>query len=229
MKKLLISGLSALLLLGMTPVLALADLPPPAGFHMVQLCDTIANQSAFPDIVLIERTSGPEGNPSQGRLIENGACFGTRVYKFSTLDIYWTTKEKFGSLDLNNLGEGNNPNLNLLAHAVTFIGGQEADSTHFVKNDVEYSIVQSSNGTLSLYRSKETQKYNDGRPNSVVVYQNPFGKQVVPPNGGDTNKTVVDVNNNPNPTPTPTPAPATPPHRGFWQSVLCFFGFSRNC
>jgi len=90
--------------------------------------------------------------------------------------------------------------LNLLTEKFAFGEGSVDNSNPLVKRDIEYSIAESSDGKLTLYKSKQTSEYNDGTPKKIETFNN----------------------TQPTPTPQPTPEP-TPVKRGFWGSIGCFF------
>ncbi len=222
MKKIIYIALIAVAYTIIIPKVTHADIPPPAGSHTVSICNTISNLSDFTDIVVVEQASGPESDPEKGTLVESGKCFGTSLYKFSTLNLVYWTKEQFKLINLDNLkADHGTP----LAFTVPFIGNIVDDSTHLAKQNIEYSISTKNDGTLSLHKTKITSKYNDGRPDSVELITDT--QPIVPAIGTDETNTQPVVNDAPV-FPTPTPV-ATTTQKSWWQKVLCWFHIGKDC
>lgn len=202
MKKIFVYGLFLSLFAVLSASTASADVIMP-NTHAVNLCAKVVNLNDFPDIVLVKNITGPMAKNSTASSIENNICL-TAGYKFNSLDIYWTTKDKPTIINASNL----------LLKGAEWYGGYVDDKNPLVKENIEYSIAKNSDGKLILYKSKQISDYNNGAAEKVETFQNP--------------QQPVKV------TPTPTPAPVTPVQPvklGFWQSVLCFFEslFGKNC
>lgn len=155
-----------------------ADLIAP-GSHSLYRCVKFVNLNDFPNVVLIGDISGPGGENTYEL---NNNCL-TKGYKFNSLNVYWMTKEKFNSIDLNNF---NPSDANLLLTNLEVYGGYVADSNPLINDNIEYSIAGFSSGNLIVYKSKETQEYNNGNPAKVETFNSPLlitppVKIIVPP------------------------------------------------
>ena len=235
MKKIIVLSFLMFVFTGLIPSIVLADLLPDPGFHALGLCSKITNLDSFPDIVLIGFITGPGSGAKKysAYQIKNGVCLD-KGYKFNNLDVYWTTKEKFKLIDLQNLklktekikSGGYDENMNpmyydsyfpadlslLLKNATDFYSGNGLlpDSDPFVKVTAEYSISTSPNGVIALNKSRQISEYNNGTEPKIEIFNNPNQKE--------------QPKITPMPTPIPSPAPLPEPvKRGFWQSVSCFF------
>ncbi len=202
-----------LLLTIIFPSITKADLLPPSGSHNVDLCNTVVNLNDFPNINVIEHSSGPTSDPTKGMLVVNGKCFNKNTYKFANLELYWATTDNLKSINLNNLTSEDFKKLILLGKNIPVTGGTSPDSSHIIKQNDEYSLVQSTNGDFILYKSKSTHIYDDSRPNSIENFKSPTDNQQV----------IVD------PVQPPIPTPINQPTKSFWQKILCFFGIGNNC
>ncbi|KKT73387.1 MAG: hypothetical protein UW69_C0066G0005 [Microgenomates group bacterium GW2011_GWA2_44_7] len=164
--------------------------------------------------------------------INNNECL-TKGYKFNSLSIYWTTKEKFNSIDLKNLKLAD---MTLLLENIEPSGGYISDSNPLVKEDVEYSIAGFSNGKLIFYKSKQTSEYNNGSQKKIETFNSPLINQEPKIQNPQPNKITPTPTPSPKITPTPSDQPIViptpePVRRGFWQSISCFFSglFGRGC
>ncbi|MEM4181783.1 MAG: hypothetical protein QXX68_01355 [Candidatus Pacearchaeota archaeon] len=214
----------ALLTLVSLAFLVSADVIP-ENSHPLDRCVKFVNLNEFSDVVLIGYYTGPMVDTYEAYQIQNGACL-EKGYKFNSLNVYWTTKEKFNTLDLKNLkleskkvvtgGRDNagNPvymdvyspsDLTLLLEDVEPYGGYVDESNPLIKETIEYSIAGFSDGKLIVYKSKQTSEYNNGQPNKIETFDKP-------------------IVNNQRPNPTPKP-------QGFWSKIGCFFKrlFGRSC
>jgi hypothetical protein len=213
MKKLIILGLF-LSAISLTFSLVYADVILP-NTHSVDRCVKIENLDKFPDIALIGYYTGPMIDKYKAYQIKYNECL-TKGYKFNLLSIYWTTKEKFNLLDLNNLmlkkGEDINHgswiekgqyipiNLSILLDELEVNGESVEDKNPLIKETIEYSLVKSTDGTLSLFKSEQRYEYNNGK-DPVVVTADPI----------ETEPKLV------------------PAKKGFWKLILCFFKIGKNC
>ena len=144
MKKLAIYALFSLIVSFSFSSTAPADVIP-GGFHSVSRCVRVVNLNEFPDVVLIGYYTGPMVKYEAYR-IKNNQCLD-KGYKLNKFSVYWTTKEKFASLDLKNLRLTD----------ITFLedlqpyGGNVDKNNPLIKEDIEYSIAGFSGGkTCSL-------------------------------------------------------------------------------
>ncbi|NTV23161.1 MAG: hypothetical protein HGA85_02165 [Nanoarchaeota archaeon] len=219
--------LSLLLFVGMLffSQLVNADVMP-ENSHPLERCIKLVNLDDSPDVVLIGYYTGPMIKSYEAYQIEDNKCL-QKGYKFNKLSIYWTTKEKFGTLDLKNLKldsekvltsakdmEGNPvyadrffpAELTRLLENVEPFGGFVDNSDPLVKEEVEYSLAEDSKGDIIIYKSKQTSEYSNGQPPKEVVFEKPNPEE----------NPVVPVE----PTADPEPQPAK---RSFWDSISCFF------
>ncbi len=224
MKKVIYTTIITLLFASLIPLTTHADTTTGTGTHVVELCNTISNLGDFPDIVVVERSHGPNSDPEKGTLVTSEPCFGANTDPLSTLELVYWTNEQFKLINLTNL-EANHGTV--LSSNVPFIGDTVADTTHLIKQDIEYSIGQASDGTLSLYKSQVTSEYDNDQPNQIETFANPANiKKIIPVIDDSTATQTSDVNDNPFPTPAPV---ATPVQKTFWQNILCFFKIGDSC
>ena len=165
MKKLLTYTLFSLAFVFLFSSTASADLIAPNS-HSLSRCVKVVNLNEFPNTVLIGYITGPMVDKYEAYQINNNECL-TKGYKFNSLSIYWTTKEKFNSIDLKNLKL---TDITLLLENIEPSGGYVSDSNPLVKEDVEYSIAGFSNGKLIFYKSKQTSEYNNGSQKKVETF-----------------------------------------------------------
>ncbi|MCZ7401932.1 MAG: hypothetical protein O8C61_06900 [Candidatus Methanoperedens sp.] len=207
---------------------ASADVPP-ENSHPLNRCVKFVNLNNFSDVVLIGYYTGPMVK-YEAYQIENDKCLD-KGYKLNSLYIYWTTKEKFHSINLENLkldskkvawsggddGNGNTvyydvyspANLTLLLENIEPYGGYVNENNPLINETIEYSVAGYSDGKLVVYISKKTSEYNNGQSAKVETFEKP------------------DINNKESistPTPEPTQNPEPQPVKtGFWNSISCFF------
>lgn len=193
--------------------------------HSLSRCVKVVNLNEFPNTVLMGYITGPMVDKYEAYQIKNNECL-TKGYKFNSLSIYWTTKEKFNSLDLKNLKLSD---ITLLLENIEPSGGYISDSNPLVKEDVEYSIAGFSNEKLIFYKSKQTSEYNNGSQKKIETFSNPL-------KNNEPKKITPTPTPSPKITPTPSDQPIViptpePVRRGFWQSIACFFSglFGRGC
>jgi len=216
---------------------ASADVPP-ENSHPLSRCVKFVNLNNFSDVVLIGYYTGPTIGWGAYQ-IENDKCLD-KGYKFNTLYIYWTTKEKFHSINLVDLklvskkvalngandDKGNQAyidvyspaDLILLLENIEPYGGYVNENNPLINETIEYSIAGYSDGKLVVYISKRTSEYNNGQSAKVETFEKP------------------NINNQEPVYPTPTPEPTQNPEplqvkKGFWNSISCFFKklFGRSC
>ncbi len=125
--------------------------------------------------------------------IKDNNCF-KNGYKFDTIDLYWTTKEKFNTLDLNNL---NLKDLTILLENMKTYGGNLDNSVLLIKETIQYSIAKDSNNNIITYKSKQISEYNNGQKNKIEIFENPNNNKSTP---------IIE-----------------PIKKGFWGSISCFF------
>jgi len=262
MKKSIILGVFLLIGVSFMPSLVSADLPPGPNQHDMGLCSKIVNINDYPDLVFIAYNYGPMGTIPP-YVIKNNECL-KGGYKFGALAIYYVDKNKFNSIDLNNLNTKSTNNvpeitgLNGLSNGVVQYYGGYVNNDTFIKNKIlEYSIYKSTimneypggeQDIYHLYKSKEITGYNNGQANKVETFdvsgkkidlkkdenkdtkkesQKDTKNEEVNNDKNDNQDTIQnqDQNNNEN----QNQEVQKPIKRGFWRSILCFFGFSKSC
>ena len=244
MKKITILGL-IILGLGFSPLLTKADVIP-ENSHPLNRCVKVVNLDQFPEITLVGYYTGPMVEKYEAYQIKNDECL-TKGYKFNSLSIYWTTKDKFSLLDLKNLPVkkgaeinhgswvGQEPDaptdLTLVTNNLEVFGGFVDNKNLLNKEEIQYSIVKSTDGKISLQKTKVISDYNNGTPSKIETFSSP--KEIVKvenkkeiQNPNIENKVVKQetnnqINNN--------QTPIQPVKKSFWHRVACFFGLTRNC
>jgi len=207
---------------------ASADVPP-ENSHPLSRCVKFVNLNDFSDVVLIGYYTGPMIDKYEAYQIENDKCLD-KGYKFNSLYIYWTSKEKFYSLNLKDLksdskkvaggddGKGNQlynvvyypADLILLLEDIEPYGGYVNENNPQINETIEYSVAGYSDGKLVVYISKKTSEYNNGQSDKVETFEKPNINTKEP------------IYPTPTPEPTQTPEPL-PLKKGFWNSISCFF------
>ena len=137
----------------------------PENSHLISRCVKFVNINDFSEVVFIGFYTGPMIDTYEAYQIENDKCLD-KGYKFNSLYIYWTAKEKFYSLNLKdlNLDSENSPaDLILLLENIEPYGGYVNETNPLIKETIEYSVVGYSDGKLVVYISKQTSEYNNGQ------------------------------------------------------------------
>jgi len=169
MKKIFFYSLLLLILAILAIPSVSADIIPEDS-HYLNRCIKYVNLDSFPDVVLIGYTVGPMIKNYEAYQISNNKCL-TKGYKFNTLDVYWTTKTKFDSMNIDDL---NLVDLNLLTENIGCYGGYIMNSSPLIKEDIELSIAGFSGEKLVVYTSKRTSEYNNGDPKKTETFANPL-------------------------------------------------------
>jgi hypothetical protein len=187
----------------------------PENAHYVDRCVKFINLDKYPDIILLGSFTGPMTQTPETYTIENNKCL-TKGYKFNSLNIYWTTKDKPQAVI-----EGNK-----IPDIMDPDGGYLDNSNPLVKETIEYSIAGQTNGKVIVYKSKQTSFYNNGKSDKVEVFKNPLAVEKT--------KTETKINKTPEAAPivsksdvTITPPPVV--KMGFWHRFICFLGLSKDC
>jgi len=167
MKKLALYACFSLIVAFLSFSAASADVIP-GGFHPVSRCIRVVNLDEFPDVVLIGYYTGPMVKYEAYR-IKSNQCLD-KGYKLNKFSVYWTTKEKFASLDLKNLKLAD---ITFLENLQPY-GGNVDKSNPLIKEEIEYSIAGFSDGKLILFKSKQISEYNNGVPRKVETFGNPL-------------------------------------------------------
>jgi len=167
-KKLIIYTLFSLTTVFLLPSKALADVMPPDS-HPLDRCVKVVNLNEFPDIVLIRYITSVNGKNESSQIKNNDCLSGG--YKFNSLSIYWSTKDKPDSIEPKNL----------LLENVEWYGGHADQNNPLVKEDIEYSIAGFSGGKPVLYKSRQISEYNNGTPEKVKAFSNPLGSPTPSP------------------------------------------------
>jgi hypothetical protein len=217
MKKIINSSLVLVLSVFSFGTVAMADVIPPNS-HPVNKCVKFVNLNGFSNVSLIGSYTGPMDRVPVTYQIENGKCL-QKGYKFNRLTLYWNTNDKAMVVD----------SKNKLSENIEPYGGTTGNGDPLITDTVEYSIAGMQNSKLVIYKSKETNDYNNGSPSKVETFKNPLGVKSVEADKNEieqnkiapapvTPSTIVDTK----------PAPK-PEKKGFWSRVWCFFGASESC
>lgn len=143
----------------------------PQDSHALDICIKVVNLDEFPGIDLIGYITGPMVDGSDKYIIKQDECL-TKGYKFNTLQILSATKKYIDSIDINAL-DINNENIHNLNMDIEPYGGYVDNSNPLIKVTMEYTLIQSSDNSYSLYLSKQTSEYNDGTPNKIETFPSP--------------------------------------------------------
>lgn len=206
MKK--ITFFSSLILLGFIfgPLLAKADILP-SNSHGLDLCAKVTNLDSFPGVNLIGEITDLLGTyPDNKEItqIRNNECIH-KGYKFNSINIYWNTENNKNFIDKNNL----------LIKNMDVYGGYVNDNDPLIKKTVEYNLVKSDSGKYSLEKSRTISEYNNGKSPKIETFSIEKVKKAIDDAKNFVEDGVKDV--------------GKIQKRGFWNSVLCFFGLNRYC
>jgi hypothetical protein len=232
MKKVIILGVFILLGAVFVPSFARADLPPGPDQNYLDFCSKIVNINEFPDLVFIGYNYGPTGTIAP-YIISNDECL-KGGYKFGSVTVFYITKDKFNSIDLKNLkmetvnGIQTPTELTFLMGDIQFYGGYVYKNTHIKAETVEYKIIKTQPNLISISKYRKITEYDNDTPNKVETFSSSDVKKNVDEKKNTDDKIVKqdDTQNNDN---IKIQEPPKPVKRGFWRSILCFFGFSKSC
>jgi hypothetical protein len=143
----------------------------PENSHVLDKCIKVVNLDNFPNVDLIGYITGPMVNGDNAYIIKQDECL-TKGYKFNDLQILSADKTYIDSIYLNAL-DINNVNIHNLNMTIDPYGGDIDNSNPLVKEDLEYTLIQLSDNSFSLYLSKQTSSYNDGTPVKVETFPSP--------------------------------------------------------
>ena len=168
---------------------ASADVPP-ENSHPINRCIKFVNLNDFSDIVLIGYYTGPMIHSYEAYKIENDKCL-EKGYKLNSFSIYWTTKERFNSLNLSELklnsekftGGGvddqatyrdvySPADLIFLLGDILGYGDYVDENNPLMDETIDYSVAGYSDGKLVVYISKKISGYNIG-PQTVENFKKP--------------------------------------------------------
>jgi hypothetical protein len=220
----------------------------PENSHPMDRCAKFVNLNEFQDVVLIGFITGHQAHPYEAYQVENGVCLH-KGYKLNAFSVYWTTKEKFSQLDLNNLKvQAEHPRdavlakmgyvyvpfpteLTYLTEEIRPAGGYVDNSNPLIKETIEYSITESPTGGLMAYMSKRTSEYNNVWPDKVETFEKPNttnSTSTTTKEATTTTTTTYPTTTTTAPTTTTTALTTTtteptPEPQSFWTQILCFF------
>lgn len=143
----------------------------PQNSHALDRCVKVVNVDAFPNIYLIGYITGPMVDGSDTYIIKQDECL-TKGYKFNTLQILSATKAYIDSIGIDAVDTNNKSIYNLNVDIEPY-GGYVDESNPLIEEEIQYTLVQLSDTTFSLYKSKQISTYNDGTPTKIETFPNP--------------------------------------------------------
>lgn len=215
MKKVTILGL-ILLGLGFSPLLVRADVIP-NNSHPLDRCAKIINLNEFPGILIVGYVTGPMVANYGIEEINNNECM-KKGYKFNTMDVYWNTEDSFHKIIKDNL----------LATNIEVYGGYVENKNSLIKENVEYSLLKSLDGKISLQKTKIISEYNNGTPDKIETFSVPLNDKKIEVKKDISDPIVINNKGNSD-VPNNNDVPAQPVKRSFWHRIACFFGIIKNC
>lgn len=152
----------------------------------------IVNLKAFPEVVVIGFYQGPVVKTGYLAYRVDEKPLG-KGHRKNTLSLYWTTKEKFSTLNLKKLAVNTLPNGTLVPSALTLLAenfepsvrplntsGKTIESAYRPsRENVEYSLAGTPGENLQLYLSKRTFFIDgkDGTEEKMETFPNPLVRQ----------------------------------------------------
>jgi hypothetical protein len=143
----------------------------PDNSHVLDRCVKVVNLDDFPDIYLIAYVTGPMIDGNESSIIQQDVCL-TKGYKFNTFQILSATKAYIDSIGIDAVDTNNKSIYNLNVDIEPY-GGYVDDSNPLIKEEIEYTLIQLSDTTFTLYKSKQTSTYNDGTPTQIETFPGP--------------------------------------------------------
>ncbi|MGQ9848341.1 MAG: hypothetical protein ACUVQP_12695 [Bacteroidales bacterium] len=235
-----------------------ADVIPP-NTHWYDNCVKIVNLDEYPDIYLIVFVTSPMFSGHETYIYKKDTCLttGSRPYKANKIKILAAKKSYIDSVGLKNLqvqkvkvkiSEKSEYYTEEIVDKNVFISDEEInpsgdfidDKNPLVKQYTEYLIGGYANGKLNLYKSKQILEYNDGRPQKVITFSNPFKSKIIQElklENTPSSKSVLISNPSPKIFQKVTKQPITSDERvklikkSLWRSLICLLKrlFGRSC
>jgi len=156
--------------------------------HAVQGCTKLTNLNEYPDIIFIGYITGPmPENREKGYdtyIIKEGDCLH-KGYKFNTLFIIALKKSYVDKVGIDNINLSINhewwtsgqPKFEkgtaVISESIDFAGGWYEDSNPLIKENFDYKIAGISGNKLILYKSQETQWFNNDSPEKTETFSQP--------------------------------------------------------
>jgi len=137
------------------------------GVHYVEICLKITNIEDYPEVCLLGFSQGSIKYDTY--IISSSKCLSTG-YKGNFFYIYAVNKTYLEGKDLqklNLLKDINAVNSNM---QINGFGSYVDDSSHISAIDQYYKIAGFSSNSVILYKWKEVNKFNNGKPDSTSTY-----------------------------------------------------------
>ncbi|MDP4240395.1 MAG: T9SS type A sorting domain-containing protein [Bacteroidota bacterium] len=142
----------------------------PDNSHYVNKCVKITNVENYPEILLIGYSIGVSSSMSiPAYSISSSDCL-TKGYKYNSLAIYAAQKSYLTGKDITAIDwtkDGNAVKSNM---DIECYGGFLDDSNPISAIDQFYRIVGFTDNSVVLYKWKEINKFNNGKPDSTKIY-----------------------------------------------------------
>ena len=130
------------------------------GTHPVNKCVKIINSLDFPQYYVVGYLEGPMVTISN-YVVRPSECL-TKGYKFTTLSIYLADRNYIDSIGVENFNPStttSNKSFYLLSNQIEPYGGYVTNNNTITEENVEYTLVKSSNGELELQKTKDVSAY----------------------------------------------------------------------
>ncbi len=150
---------------------AIADIIP-VGMHQVHKKVTIANVAEYSDYTIFGTIIPVSGKNATHYIIDEDKQL-TKGYKFNTFKIHAVKKEYLANKKIEDIDFRNNPNVLTANIDINPYGGYVEDSNPMNKQHISYSITGIEGNKLLLFKSKQTNWFNDGSPSTTQMYQSP--------------------------------------------------------
>ena len=136
--------------------------------HYVDKCVKITNIDDYPEVSLLGFIP-PSAAPYDTYVINSIDCL-TKGYKYNNFNIYAVKKEYLIGKDIKKIDLPRDPNASPNNIHIELYGGYINDSISISSIEQYYKIVGYTTTSVVLYKWKEVNKFNNGKPDSTSTY-----------------------------------------------------------
>ena len=136
--------------------------------HYVDKCVKITNIDDYPEVSLLGFIP-PSAIQYDTYVINSKDCL-TKGYKYNDFNVYAVKKEYLTGKDIKKINLPKDPNAFPSNFHIELYGGYLNDSIHISGIEQYFKIVGFTANSLVLYKWKEVNKFNNGKPDSTSTY-----------------------------------------------------------
>jgi hypothetical protein len=140
----------------------------PDNSHPVEKCVKITNIADYPDISLLGYVTGPMIEPETYGITAKDCLH--KGYKFNTLNILAVKRSYLLNKDIAKVDWSKDRNVVKSNIQIECYGGYMNDSIHISGIEQFYKIVGFTDSSVVLFKWKETNKFNNGKPSSTKKF-----------------------------------------------------------